>query len=103
MEKVNHDPMEFLYKGEDFDNVSVGWFIRAIDKQVPDWRDLFEDEFGAYPGFNCFNPDKRLPGMVNLLDIDADLEIMTTSITALFAARAVVISKRVSMKASSSA
>ena len=65
MEKVNHDPMDFLYKGEEFDNASVGWFIRAVDKQVPDWRDLFEVEFGAYPGLDCFNPDKRLPGMIN--------------------------------------
>ncbi|QNI54959.1 hypothetical protein SynBIOSE41_02460 [Synechococcus sp. BIOS-E4-1] len=65
MEKVNNDPLDFLYKGESFDNASVGWFIRAVDKQVPDWRDLFEVEYGAYPGLDCFNPSKRQPGMVN--------------------------------------
>lgn len=65
MEKVNNDPLEFLYKGESFDNASVGWFIRAVDKQVPDWRELFMVEFGAYPGLDCFNPTRRQPGMVN--------------------------------------
>ena len=65
MEKINNEPMELLYGGNNFDNASVGWFIRAVDKQVPDWRELFEVEFGAYPGLDCFNPDKRLPGMVN--------------------------------------
>ena len=40
MERVNHDPMDFFYKAEDFDNASVGWFIHAVDKQVPDWRDF---------------------------------------------------------------
>lgn len=65
MSKIGHDPQDFLYKGCPFDNASVGWFIRSVDKQVPDWRELFEVEFGAYPGLDCFNPDKRQPGMVN--------------------------------------
>jgi hypothetical protein len=65
MAKVGNDPIDFLYRGDPFDNASVGWFIRAVDRIVPDWRDLFEVEFGAYPGLDCFNPDKRQPGMVN--------------------------------------
>ena len=56
------DPrIDFVYRGDPFDNASVGWFVRAVDRQVPDWRDLFEVEFGAYPGLDCFNPDKRQP------------------------------------------
>lgn len=65
MEKINNDPMDLLYQGNDFDNASVGWFIRRVDEYVPDWRELFEVEFGAYPGLDCFNPHKRLQGMVN--------------------------------------
>ena len=65
MSKIGNDPIDFLYRGDHFDNASVGWFIRAVDKQVPDWRELFEVEFGAYPGLDCFNPDKRQPGMIN--------------------------------------
>lgn len=55
----------FLYRGDPFDNASVGRFIRVVDRIIPDWRELFEVEFGAYPGLDCFNPDKRQPGMVN--------------------------------------
>ena len=65
MSKIGNDPVDFLYRGDPFDNASIGWFIRAVDKQVPDWRDLFEVEFGAYPGLDDFNPNKKLPGMVN--------------------------------------
>lgn len=65
MEKVSRDPLNFLYSGDAFDYASVGWFIRDVDRLVPDWRDLFEVEHGAYPGLDCFNPNKRQPGMVN--------------------------------------
>lgn len=65
MSKIGNDPIDFLYRGDPFDNASVGWLIRVVDRIIPDWRELFEVEFGAYPGLDCFNPDKRQPGMVN--------------------------------------
>lgn len=36
MLKIGNDPLDFLYRGEAFDNASVGWFIRRVDENVPD-------------------------------------------------------------------
>ena len=36
MQKIGNDPLDFLYRGEAFDNASVGWFIRRVDENVPD-------------------------------------------------------------------
>ena len=50
----------FLYAGGGFNCASVGWFIRAVDKEVPDWRADFEAQFGFKPGLNDFNPQRKL-------------------------------------------
>lgn len=70
MQKAGNDPLDFLYRREEFDNASDGWFIKRVDENVPNWRELFEVGFGAYPGLDRFNPDKHLPGMANQTELE---------------------------------
>ena len=50
----------FLYAGDGFNCASIGWFIRAVDREVPQWRADFEAQFGFKPGLNDFNPQRRV-------------------------------------------
>ena len=70
MQKAGNDPLDFLYRREEFDNASDGWFIKRVDENGPNWRELFEVGFGAYPGLDRFNPDKHLPGMANQTELE---------------------------------
>lgn len=55
----------FLYSGQQFNCASVGWFIRRVDEYVPDWREVFKQQFGYPPGLDNFNPTLRGRAVAN--------------------------------------
>ncbi len=62
LRKIGGDAERFLYAGDMFNNAGIGWFIRRVDDDHPDWREQFKEVYGYHPGLNDFNPRFRRNG-----------------------------------------